>query len=110
MCHRLEVEHLPDEVDEEHLDMLFGLFGEVIERKVIRYPVTGVSTGRAYVTLREEEAAREAMALLGDGSVGNPPLRLYLAQQPLAHRLQEMAVLCSSSGETLSRIITIQKP
>ena len=70
MSNRLYVENLPPSVNEGSLRELFSTMGAVTEVKLVTDAVTGVSRGRAFVTMATPEIAQAAMKSLHSHSLG----------------------------------------
>src|SRR5581483_1925076 len=70
MSNRLYVENLPPSVNEGSLRELFSTMGAVTEVKLVTDAVTGVSRGRAFVTMATPEIAQAAMKPLHSHSLG----------------------------------------
>lgn len=70
MSNRLYVENLPPSANEGSLRELFSTMGTVTEVKLLMDAVTGVSRGRAFVTMATPEIAQAAMKSLHSHSLG----------------------------------------
>jgi RNA recognition motif-containing protein len=70
MNNRLYVENLPPSATESSLRELFSQKGSVTEVKLVVDANTGVSRGRAFVTMATPELAESAIRLLHSHSLG----------------------------------------
>ncbi len=64
MGNKLYVENLPPSVDENNVRELFSKTGTVTEVKLVLDAVTGLSRGRAFVTMATPELAESAVKSL----------------------------------------------
>ena len=65
MNKKLYVGNLPYRLGDNELQSYFEEFGQVVDVKVLRDPVTGRSRGFGFVTFPELEAAQRALAMDG---------------------------------------------
>ena len=66
---KIYVGNLPFGVDKAKLDELFGTFGDIEESIVISDKFSGRSKGFGFVTFKEDEAAKKAIADMNDKEV-----------------------------------------
>lgn len=77
---RLYVGNLSFQSTEDDLHRAFAAFGEVNEVKIVMDRETGRSRGFAFVTMADENGAREAVARLDGSQLGGRALRVNEAQ------------------------------
>ena len=70
MNNRLYVENLPPGTDEGNVRELFSKMGTVTEVKLVMDASTGLSRGRAFVTMATPELAQTALKTLHSHSLG----------------------------------------
>jgi RNA recognition motif-containing protein len=70
MNNRLYVENLPPTVNEGSVRELFSKLGQVTEVKLVMDASTGLSRGRAFVTMATPELAQAALKTLHSHSLG----------------------------------------
>lgn len=75
MNKKLYIGNLPYRVLEEELRELFSGYGEIVDVKVLRDPVTGRSRGFGFVTYSSGEHAKQALDMDGEEMMGR---RLYV--------------------------------
>nr|XP_022920454.1 sex-lethal homolog isoform X2 [Onthophagus taurus] len=60
----LYISNLPKDVTEKDLDRMFGVYGEIIQRNVLKDKITGLPRGVAFVRFSKREEAQAAIASL----------------------------------------------
>nr|XP_023027259.1 protein sex-lethal-like [Leptinotarsa decemlineata] len=78
----LYITYLPADMTERDLDFLFGEYGEIVQRRILKDKITGMPRGVAFVRYSKGKEAQAAIANL-DGKV------LENAMSPLRVRLSE---------------------
>ncbi|XP_023012635.1 protein sex-lethal isoform X2 [Leptinotarsa decemlineata] len=78
----LYITNLPKDVTEQDVDILFGEYGEIVQRTVLKDKITGMPRGVAFVRYSKGEEAQAAIANL-DGKL------LENAMLPLSVRVAE---------------------
>ena len=66
---KIYVGNLPFSVDKAKLDELFGTFGDIEESIVISDKFSGRSKGFGFVTFKDDESAKKAIADMNDKEV-----------------------------------------
>jgi len=66
---KIYVGNLPFGVDKAKLDELFGTFGDIEESIVISDKFSGRSKGFGFVTFKDDESAKKAIAEMNDKEV-----------------------------------------
>ena len=66
---KIDVGNLPFGVDKAKLDELFGTFGDIEESIVISDKFSGRSKGFGFVTFKDDESAKKAIADMNDKEV-----------------------------------------
>jgi len=61
---------LPYQTDEDQLTQMFSTYGEVVSAKVITDRDTGRSKGFGFVEMKDDEAAKKAIAELHEAELG----------------------------------------
>ena len=84
MTNRLYVENLPPSATESSLRELFSQKGPVTEVKLMVDARTGVSRGRAFVTMATPEIAQTALHSLHSSSLGGRNIAVTEARPPEA--------------------------
>ena len=82
MTNRLYVENLPLTATETSLRELFSASGSVLEVKLMLDPSTGISRGRAFVTMATPDLAATAMRSLHSHSLGGRNIAVTEARPP----------------------------
>jgi RNA recognition motif-containing protein len=82
MTNRLYVENLPPSATETSLRELFSASGSVLEVKMMVDPSTGISRGRAFVTMATPDVAATAMRSFHSHSLGGRNIAVTEARPP----------------------------
>ena len=77
---KVYVGNLPYSVDSEKLKELFSKFGEIEEATVISDKFSGRSKGFGFVTFKEDEAAKKAIAEMNGHKVEDRELKVNEAK------------------------------
>ena len=85
MNNRLYVENLPPGATETSLRELFSKQGAVTDVKLMTDATTGVSRGRAFVTMATPELAQSAIKSLHSHSLGGRNIAVTQARPPEQH-------------------------
>lgn len=80
MAKELYVGHLPYEITNDELKILFAVAGTVTSVHVITDPVTGKSKGCGYVRMATEEQLQEAITCLDGALVGERLISVSIAR------------------------------
>lgn len=79
----LYVTNLPRSITEEQLDVIFGKYGAIVQKNILRDKMTGKPRGVAFIRFNKREEAQEAIAALNnvipEGS--NQPLTVRVAEE-----------------------------
>ncbi|KAK5638173.1 hypothetical protein RI129_012468 [Pyrocoelia pectoralis] len=99
----LYVTNLPKNVTEEDMDNLFGEFGEIIQRTVLKDKITGMPRGVGFVRFSKTEEAQSAISALNGKQLDNAllPLSIRVAEdhgKQKAHFLEHMTYGCPFSN------------
>ena len=81
MGNRLYVGNLSFHTSEDALQEAFAQFGEVSEVKIVTDRETGRSRGFAFVSMADENGARDAIAQLNGASLDGRALRVNEAEE-----------------------------
>ncbi|XP_068086855.1 sex-lethal homolog isoform X3 [Anabrus simplex] len=79
----LYVTNLPRNITEQYLDMLFGKYGTIVQKNLLKDKVTGMPRGVAFVRFDRREQAQEAINGL-NGVIpesGTEPLTVKIAEE-----------------------------
>jgi RNA recognition motif-containing protein len=82
MTNRLYVENLPPSATETSVRELFSKSGSVLEVKLMVDPSTGISRGRAFVTMATPDVAATAMRSFHSHSLGGRNIAVTEARPP----------------------------
>lgn len=85
MGNRLYVENLPPGASESSLRELFSTVGTVTEVKLVMDAASGLSRGRAFVSMATAESAENAIKTLHSHNVGGRNLAVTMARPVEAH-------------------------
>ncbi|KAB0791169.1 hypothetical protein PPYR_02969 [Photinus pyralis] len=99
----LYITNLPKNVTEEDMDNLFGEFGEIIQRTVLKDKITGMPRGVGFVRFSKTEEAQSAIAALNGKQLENAmlPLSIRVAEdhgKQKAHFLEHVNYGCTMTG------------
>lgn len=78
----LYVTNLPRTITEEQLDVIFGKYGQIVQKNILRDKLTGKPRGVAFVRFNKREEAQEAISALNNVIPEG-------ASQPLSVRIAE---------------------
>lgn len=86
----LYISNLPKDLTEKDLDKLFGQFGEIVQRNVLKDKISGLSRGVAFVRFSKGEEARAAIASLDGKQLENGllPISVRVAEDHSRQRAQ----------------------
>ncbi|PSN30343.1 Protein sex-lethal [Blattella germanica] len=79
----LYVTNLPRNITEQYLDMLFGKFGQIVQKNLLKDKLTGMPRGVAFVRYDRRDEAQEAINSL-NGIIpenGTEPLVVKIAEE-----------------------------
>ncbi|XP_055695265.1 sex-lethal homolog isoform X2 [Lutzomyia longipalpis] len=79
----LYVTNLPRTITEEMLDVIFGKYGTIVQKNILRDKITGQPRGVAFVRYNKREEAQEAISALNNviPQGGNQPLTVRVAEE-----------------------------
>uniref|UniRef100_A0A1L8DHB3 Putative rna-binding protein elav/hu rrm superfamily n=1 Tax=Nyssomyia neivai TaxID=330878 RepID=A0A1L8DHB3_9DIPT len=79
----LYVTNLPRTLTEEMLDVIFGKYGTIVQKNILRDKMTGQPRGVAFVRFNKREEAQEAISALNNviPQGGNQPLTVRVAEE-----------------------------
>ncbi|XP_059612226.1 sex-lethal homolog isoform X1 [Phlebotomus argentipes] len=79
----LYVTNLPRTITEEMLDVIFGKYGTIVQKNILRDKITGQPRGVAFVRFNKREEAQEAISALNNviPQGGNQPLTVRVAEE-----------------------------
>ncbi|XP_023725328.1 sex-lethal homolog isoform X3 [Cryptotermes secundus] len=104
----LYVTNLPRNITEQYLDMLFGKYGQIVQKNLLKDKLTGMPRGVAFVRFDRRDEAQEAINSL-NGIVpenGTEPLVVKIAEE---HGKQKAAYYAGwQAGYNQSRDWTIR--
>jgi len=78
----LFVGDLPVDLDKSQLAKLFAKFGRVASARVIRDKFSGVSRGFGFVSMPNDEEARQAIRAMREQRVGSCKLTVSISRTP----------------------------
>lgn len=104
----LYITNLPKNVTEEDMDNLFGEFGEIIQRTVLKDKITGMPRGVGFVRFSKTEEAQSAISALNGKQLENAmlPLSIRVAEdhgKQKAHFLEHVNYGCTLTGGGYNR-------
>ncbi|XP_053671205.1 protein sex-lethal-like [Anopheles nili] len=78
----LYITNLPRTITEEQLDIIFGKYGTIVQKNILRDKLTGQPRGVAFVRFNKREEAQEAISALNNviPQGGNQPLIVRVAE------------------------------
>lgn len=77
---KVYVGNLPFSIDDEGLRKVFGSYGEIEEVSVIKDKFSGRSKGFGFVTFKDDEGAKKAIAAMNDKEVEGRNLKVNEAK------------------------------
>ncbi|CAO1380259.1 unnamed protein product [Diamesa hyperborea] len=79
----LYITNLPRTITEGQLDVIFGKYGQIVQKNILRDKLTGQPRGVAFVRYNKREEAQEAIASLNNviPQGGNQPLIVRVAEE-----------------------------
>lgn len=79
----LYVTNLPRTITEEQLDVIFGKYGQIVQKNILRDKLTGKPRGVAFVRFNKREEAQEAISALNNviPEGGSQPLSVRIAEE-----------------------------
>lgn len=79
----LYVTNLPRTITEEQLDVIFGKYGQIVQKNILRDKLTGKPRGVAFVRFNKREEAQEAISNLSNviPEGGSQPLTVRIAEE-----------------------------
>ncbi|CAH1723516.1 unnamed protein product [Chironomus riparius] len=79
----LYITNLPRTITEQQLDVIFGKYGQIVQKNILRDKLTGQPRGVAFVRYNKREEAQEAIASLNNviPQGGNQPLIVRVAEE-----------------------------
>jgi RNA recognition motif-containing protein len=77
---KVYVGNLPFSIDDEGLRKVFGTYGEIEEVSVIKDKFSGRSKGFGFVTFKDDEDAKKAIAAMNDKEVEGRNLKVNEAK------------------------------
>ncbi|CAD7087161.1 unnamed protein product [Hermetia illucens] len=79
----LYVTNLPRTITEDQLDIIFGKYGTIVQKNILRDKMTGKPRGVAFVRFNKREEAQEAISALNNviPEGGNQPLTVRVAEE-----------------------------
>ncbi|XP_055857593.1 sex-lethal homolog isoform X2 [Episyrphus balteatus] len=79
----LYVTNLPRTITEEQLDVIFGKYGQIVQKNILRDKLTGKARGVAFVRFNKREEAQEAISALNNviPEGGSQPLSVRIAEE-----------------------------
>lgn len=79
----LYVTNLPRTITEDQLDVIFGKYGLIVQKNILRDKITGLPRGVAFVRYNKREEAQEAISALNNviPEGGNQPLTVRVAEE-----------------------------
>lgn len=77
----LYITNLPRTITDEQLDIIFGKYGTIVQKNILRDKLTGHPRGVAFVRFNKREEAQEAISALNNviPQGGNQPLNVRVA-------------------------------
>ncbi|XP_041448657.1 protein sex-lethal isoform X3 [Drosophila obscura] len=94
----LYVTNLPRTITDDQLDTIFGKYGSIVQKNILRDKLTGRPRGVAFVRYNKREEAQEAISALNNviPEGGSQPLSVRLAEEhgkaKAAHFMSQMGV------------------
>nr|NP_001027065.1 Sex lethal, isoform L [Drosophila melanogaster]NP_001162690.1 Sex lethal, isoform T [Drosophila melanogaster]NP_727162.2 Sex lethal, isoform D [Drosophila melanogaster]P19339.1 RecName: Full=Protein sex-lethal [Drosophila melanogaster]AAA28884.1 sex-linked protein [Drosophila melanogaster]AAA28922.1 Sx1 [Drosophila melanogaster]AAG22410.1 Sex lethal, isoform D [Drosophila melanogaster]AAZ52511.1 Sex lethal, isoform L [Drosophila melanogaster]ACZ95226.1 Sex lethal, isoform T [Drosophila m len=95
----LYVTNLPRTITDDQLDTIFGKYGSIVQKNILRDKLTGRPRGVAFVRYNKREEAQEAISALNNviPEGGSQPLSVRLAEEhgkaKAAHFMSQMGVV-----------------
>ena len=86
MNNRLYVGNLSYEATQDALQQCFAEFGDVVEAKIMTDRETGRARGFAFVTMKTDAEANQAVSSLNGAMFEGRPLRVNIAEERSAAR------------------------
>lgn len=77
---KIYVGNLPFTIDDESLKNLFSSYGEIEEATIIKDKFSGRSKGFGFVTLKEDEGAKKAIAEMNEKEIEGRKLKVNEAK------------------------------
>lgn len=79
----LYITNLPRTITEDQLDTIFGKYGNIVQKNILRDKLTGQPRGVAFVRYNKREEAQEAISALNNviPQGGNQPLTVRIAEE-----------------------------
>uniref|UniRef100_U5EQ96 Putative sex-lethal family splicing factor n=1 Tax=Corethrella appendiculata TaxID=1370023 RepID=U5EQ96_9DIPT len=79
----LYITNLPRTITEQQLDVIFGKYGTIVQKNILRDKITGTPRGVAFVRYNKREEAQEAISALNNviPQGGNQPLTVRVAEE-----------------------------
>uniref|UniRef100_A0A336LN38 CSON012287 protein n=1 Tax=Culicoides sonorensis TaxID=179676 RepID=A0A336LN38_CULSO len=79
----LYITNLPRNITEEWLDTIFGKYGTIVQKNILRDKLSGSPRGVAFVRYNKREEAQEAISALHNviPQGGNQPLQVRIAEE-----------------------------
>ena len=77
---KIYVGNLPFSIDSEKLKELFASYGEIEEATVISDKFSGRSKGFGFVTFKDDESAKKAIAEMNEKEIEGRPLKVNEAK------------------------------
>ncbi|KAF5286579.1 hypothetical protein FQA39_LY16262 [Lamprigera yunnana] len=104
----LYITNLPKDVTEKDIDRIFGEFGEIIQRTILKDKITGMPRGVGFVRYSKTEEAQSAIVALNGKIMENAllPLNIRVAEdhgKQKAHYLEHINYGCPFGGGGFSR-------
>lgn len=108
----LYITNLPKDVTEKDMDRIFGEFGEIIQRTILKDKITGMPRGVGFVRYSKTEEAQSAIAALNGKQLDNAllPLSIRVAEdhgKQKAHYLEHANYMCPFSNGGFSRSVLL---
>ncbi|XP_055380573.1 sex-lethal homolog isoform X5 [Condylostylus longicornis] len=93
----LYVTNLPRTITEDQLDIIFGKYGQIVQKNILRDKLTGKPRGVAFVRFNKREEAQEAISALNNviPEGGMQPLTVRVAEE---HGKQKAHVYMGGGG------------
>lgn len=88
----LYVTNLPKTITEEAMDVIFGKYGLIVQKNILRDKITGKPRGVAFIRFNKREEAQEAIAALNNviPEGGSQPLTVRVAEEHGKSKAQQM--------------------